>query len=164
MNTIQLHPIQNEHIPELQTLFFSCNDYFQLVEGRGVCGCRAETEMVTNYGDTPLKRFGIFENTMLIGAIFFAEGYPREEQVAITILLIHPDYRGKGIGEIAVQHIESYALDRGSDSIVVGIDTENKQAEKFWMRHGYRATGETEQYNQIFRNREVHYFEKKLVG
>lgn len=60
--------------------------------------------------------------------------------LCISIMSVHPDWRGHGIGAGLLAEAERIAIERGC--IHAHVDTMSYQAPEFYLRSGYRIAGE----------------------
>ncbi len=56
-------------------------------------------------------------------------------------VIIHPDYRGKGLGKRLFEFIDQYAKEAGFEALELNCYVNNSEAHKFWMNEGYRVLG-----------------------
>ena len=62
----------------------------------------------------------------------------------ISLLWVHPDHRGSGLGSALLQRLEAEAIDRGCNKS--HVDTASYQAEDFYVAHGYDRFAELGDY------------------
>jgi GNAT superfamily N-acetyltransferase len=55
----------------------------------------------------------------------------------IDALIVHTDYRGRGVGHLLIQHAEQWAKEQGCDTIQVRSNTVRQQAHHFYEKLGY---------------------------
>jgi GNAT superfamily N-acetyltransferase len=58
-------------------------------------------------------------------------------RVEIDALIVHTDYRGRGVGYLLIQHAEQWAKEQGCDTIQVRSNTVRQQAHRFYEKLGY---------------------------
>jgi GNAT superfamily N-acetyltransferase len=58
----------------------------------------------------------------------------------ISIMAVHPDWRGHGLGASLLAEAERIAIERGC--IHAHVDTMSYQAPEFYLKRGYRIAGE----------------------
>lgn len=56
-------------------------------------------------------------------------------------VIIHPQYRGKGLGKHLFEFINQYAISEGYEALELNCYVNNSEAHKFWMNEGYRILG-----------------------
>jgi ribosomal protein S18 acetylase RimI-like enzyme len=59
----------------------------------------------------------------------------------ITGLVVDSHWRGRGVGRILMEHMESWCRDRGAHSLTLTSGNHRVEAHKFYERIGYSATG-----------------------
>lgn len=163
MDSVTIKELTKNDIPAIRELFFSCNDYFTLIDGVSVCGCRAEVELDNADDGRKHYKCGIYSGSILIGVMFAIEAYPTLHSFTITLLLISPSYRNQGIGKQVLSLIEDIAREKGYDKIIVGIDEINSQAIQFWVRNGFSETGQRQRLQHAQRIGDILHFEKVLI-
>jgi ribosomal protein S18 acetylase RimI-like enzyme len=103
------------------------------------------------------------QGEFLIGewdGIFVAMGALRRtspERAEIKRMRVHPDYQGRGFGQIILDELEARA--RAMSYKTLHLDTSVLQvpAQKLYEKNGYRAVG-----RDIYQNLEVILYEKQL--
>lgn len=91
-----------------------------------------------------------------IGGILAGLGY--WNGLEIKVLWVKEEYRKKGIGTWILKHTEKIAKEKGAK--ISMLDTFDFQAEKFYLKNGYEAIGEIEDFPQGHRRI---YFSKKIA-
>ncbi len=77
----------------------------------------------------------------LKGVLRFLHPYPNYSTWFITLFLLEPMARGKGLGSAVHHAFEQWAAKRGADRFVVAVVQNNPRALHFWRdRLGYRPT------------------------
>lgn len=56
-------------------------------------------------------------------------------------VIIHPDYRNKGIGELMMAWIDKYAKEQNCEMIELNCYVENLKGAEFWKKTGYYIRG-----------------------
>jgi GNAT superfamily N-acetyltransferase len=162
LEPIEIKSLCDEDISRLRELFFECDDYFQLIDGVSVCGCRAETEYnITRNGKQQL-RYGIYIEAKLVGCMFVIEQYIEVEDITINLLLLTPSFRGKGIGTKVVGQIVENAKQSGFKRVLIGVDEINKAAMSFWKSIGFIDNGHRQRLKHTNRTGDIIYLEKAL--
>jgi GNAT superfamily N-acetyltransferase len=95
------------------------------------------------------------ENGIEIGGILAGLGY--WNGLEINILWVKEEYRKKGIGTQILKHAEKIAIEKGAK--ISMLDTFDFQAEKFYLKNGYKPIGEMKGFPKGHRRI---YFSKKL--
>ena len=56
-------------------------------------------------------------------------------------VVVHPDYRNKGIGELMMAWVENYAKEQNCDAIELNAYVENTKGLEFWKKIGFYVRG-----------------------
>ncbi len=56
-------------------------------------------------------------------------------------VIIHPDYRNKGVGELMMAWIDNYAKEQNCEMIELNCYIENLKGVEFWKKTGYYIRG-----------------------
>jgi len=70
-------------------------------------------------------------------------------------LVVHQEYRSKGIGSLFVQKLIEEATKRGIRKIWINVYSDNPRAMKFWFQQGFQIEGflkDNENWNGRFRS------------
>ncbi|MFC4075297.1 ribosomal protein S18-alanine N-acetyltransferase [Salinithrix halophila] len=59
----------------------------------------------------------------------------------ITNIAIHPDYRGRGIGEMMIDGMMALAREAGADSMTLEVRVSNAIAQQLYRKKGFEMTG-----------------------
>jgi GNAT superfamily N-acetyltransferase len=62
--------------------------------------------------------------------------------IELISMWVHPDERGKGLGDALVQEILTWAGDQGSPRVHLWVTEGNEPAERLYARNGFVRTGE----------------------
>lgn len=68
------------------------------------------------------------------------------DEAHITNVAIHPDYRGKKIGEAMMLHLIAQALIKGAFKMTLEVRPSNLSAQKLYRRMGFEAVGRRKGY------------------
>ena len=91
-----------------------------------------------------------------VGCIF---GRPVEETQGLehlSVLMIHPDYWGKGIGTSLVSWMKEVLIAKGSDTVDLWTEDSNTRARNLYEHLGFVCTGE-ENYNEKYKQQQIRY-------
>jgi mycothiol synthase len=61
--------------------------------------------------------------------------------IELVYLGVHPDYRGRGLGDLLMRRALRVAADRGRQGLSLAVDAANAPALKLYWRHGFRTVG-----------------------
>jgi len=90
--------------------------------------------------DTPkYKTFVIFADDEICGYVYLAQYRKREayDRTAEVTVYLNPNYLGKGIGVLAVKHIEDFAKQKDIHVLIATICGENIKSICLFERSGY---------------------------
>lgn len=146
-DTIQLNDqkyiirlLEEEDIEDILALFKACPDYFKLVGDLNVDQSTVENFL---YALPPGKEdedkfsIGIYLGSQLVGAIDLVKGFPESDVWMIGLVLLHPDYRGIGLGTALHEYIVEVAEMEEANKLRVGVLLENNDKIKYWEKLGY---------------------------
>ena len=96
-------------------------------------------EMVKNN----YKCVGVYDNDRLIGisGLWILMKYYVGKHIEVDNVIIHPDYQGKGIGNLLFDWIHNYAISIGCDASELNCYVNNNDGIKFWMNKSYKLLG-----------------------
>jgi GNAT superfamily N-acetyltransferase len=86
-------------------------------------------------------RLGVFDSGHLIAITDMAMGYPDAQTAYLSLLLIAPQARGRGVGPHILHYLQSRARENGATAICLGVLDANPRGRAFWRREGFRDTG-----------------------
>ncbi len=86
---------------------------------------------------------GVFDGNRLAGicGLWFLTKYYVGKHVEPDNVIIHPDYRGTGIGEQMMNWIYAYARSKGCIASELNCYVSNTGGQKFWINEGYQIIG-----------------------
>jgi GNAT superfamily N-acetyltransferase len=86
---------------------------------------------------------GVFEGDRLVGicGLWFLTKYYVGKHVEPDNVIIHPDYRGTGLGEQMMEWIYNYARSKGCVASELNCYVSNTGGQKFWINEGYKIIG-----------------------
>ena len=84
------------------------------------------------------------EDHLIKGSIFITfcldPGYEFRPYTTVEYVIVGEDYRGKGIGEKLLKHVEKVSIERESTRIVLLSSVARTEAHKFFTNNGYDGT------------------------
>jgi diamine N-acetyltransferase len=86
---------------------------------------------------------GIFDEEKLIGisGLWILTKYYVGKHIEPDNVIIHPDYRGAGVGEALMEWIHVYAVSQGCIAAELNCYAANNAGHKFWLNQGYNILG-----------------------
>jgi GNAT superfamily N-acetyltransferase len=86
---------------------------------------------------------GVYEHKKLIGisGLWTIVKYSDGKYIEPDNVIIHPDYRNKGIGELMMNWIHEYAKSKGCTASELNCYIANERGQKFWLKEGYKRLG-----------------------
>lgn len=89
------------------------------------------------------RAIGAFEGAVMVGLCGFwvRTRFWCGKQLDVDNLVVNPEIRGRGIGEMLMQWIEERALAEGCELIVLDAYIDSFLAHRFYHRLGYTTTG-----------------------
>jgi GNAT superfamily N-acetyltransferase len=128
------------NIGALQQLYMRCLDYFEMVEGP-MPAPDATGELTAG----PPERvpqdvfcFGIRNaDGLVVAAVCFLRHYRQPDQWYLTLMLIDPLYRSRGLGRRLYAAFERWLLAQGAQSVLLAVVERNVRAKAFWESNGF---------------------------
>ncbi len=140
---LRLVPLTTEDRARLQKVYEASADYFELVGEVGVPPNTAERALLEAASIPERHVMGIFVDEELIGVLDFRLRYPGPDTAYLGLILIVPEMRGKGYGSLALDIWETWLdVQTPIARVRLGVAAHNRRAIRFWLRRGYRMTGE----------------------
>lgn len=141
---IAFEQLSNEHRTEIIDIF----NYY-------IINCYSaypEENVSYNYYDEFLKiatnfpAFAMRLNDKIIGFCFLNSynSLSTFNETAVITYFIHKDYKGKGIGKIALKKLEAEARTKGIRHILANIASVNQESLMFHQKNGFKRCGEFE--------------------
>ena len=59
----------------------------------------------------------------------------------LGLMLLDPEFRGRGLGKTLLAEAEARARERGAGRLYLGVLQANPRGRAFWQRQGFAATG-----------------------
>lgn len=64
----------------------------------------------------------------------------------VTTIGVHPDFRGKGLGELMLAHLFLAAMERGADMMTLEVRVSNDSAQALYRKYGFTQQGLRRRY------------------
>lgn len=140
-HALEIRPIAADELEDVFEVYRQCEDFLSL----GPVPL-ASMEMVVNDIEISRNTGGIFcgiytASGKMIGVIDYVpnhyDGDPAK--AFLELLMIAGPYRSSGVGRAVVEVVEQEILNNSPvHAILAGVQVNNHQAVKFWLRNGYR--------------------------
>jgi GNAT superfamily N-acetyltransferase len=135
-----LVPLDETHAAHLQSVCEACSDFYRETTGLPPGPSEIENFLadVPPHGDRRQKRLWvIFHQAILIGITDCAFGDPEPGDFWIGLLLLHPDWRGQGLGGDIVRALMDYAKQNHARSIGISVKADYRAVQVFWRGQGF---------------------------
>lgn len=141
---LSYRPVEPADYPAILEVYRQCEDFLALGPVP-----TASMEMVLADLELSRQAGGIFNgifttNGTLVGVVDYVPHHyaGQPEQAYLALLMIGAPYRNQGIGKRVVEWVEGQIRqDARVTAIVSGVQANNPQAIRFWLRMGYKITG-----------------------
>ena len=124
----------------------AATDYHLLVEGAPPSEAHVEeffTSVPDGYSTADLFPLGFFVDDEMIGAGGVLRRWNAPNKAIIGLLVFDPQWRGRGYGRVAVEHIEALAQTWPAiDQLRIAVVRTNSDVLGFWRKVGFVETGE----------------------
>ena len=89
------------------------------------------------------KCVGVFDEEKIIGisGLWILTKYYVGKHIEPDNVIIHPDYRGAGVGEELMKWIYEYAISQNCIASELNCYVSNNAGQKFWINQGYQVIG-----------------------
>jgi len=96
-------------------------------------------EMIQNN----FKCVGVYDNDRLIGisGLWILTKYYIGKHIEPDNVIIHPDYQGRGIGNLLFDWMHEYAISIGCKGSELNCYVHNNDGVKFYLNKGYKLLG-----------------------
>ena len=99
---------------------------------------RLDVMMQNNY-----QCVGVYDQDKLIGicGLWTLTKFYIGKHLEPDNVIIHPEYRNKGVGELMMSWVDSYAKEQNCDAIELNAYIENEKGVEFWKKAGFYIRG-----------------------
>jgi L-amino acid N-acyltransferase YncA len=151
MSNYFFQEVKEEHISDLLEIY---NYYVLNTTATFHSSPLTEDDMrkLVMFSDSKYRTFVISDKKAIQGYVLLTQHKTREaydKTGEVTVYLNH-NYVGKGIGSIAVQHIEKFARGMGFHVLIATICGENDKSIKAFERNGYEKCAHFKQVGRKF--------------
>ncbi len=93
--------------------------------------------------DSNYECVGVYKNDTLIGisGLWTLNKYYVGKHIEVDNVIILPEYRSQGIGDILMEWIFEYAQSKGCIASELNCYVSNHKGVKFWIQKGYKIIG-----------------------
>ena len=138
MSNIKFKEIRNEHLPEVLEIY---NYYVLNTTATFHAHVLTIEEMrdLVIFDDTKYKSFVIEDDDKICGYVILTQHKKREayDGTAEVTVYLKPDFKGKGIGSLAVKYIEDFARTKKIHVLIATICGDNFESIKLFERSGF---------------------------
>ena len=85
-------------------------------------------------------------NPRLASIIGFAGLWLMLDEAHITTIAMHPDYRGRGLGELQLSTLIGIAYDIGAQRVTLEVRVSNSVAQYLYRKYGFMVVGTRKRY------------------
>ncbi len=130
--------IDESFSPQVLELFQASSEYFELISGETPEDTDDYFKALPPDKDYDEKHcIGVFDGDNLIAAIDIVENYPKDKEWIIGLLVIHPSYRGLGLGKKTEEILAAIVVENRGKFLRVGVQLQNEDGLNFWKKLGY---------------------------
>ncbi|HET9135968.1 MAG TPA: GNAT family N-acetyltransferase [Candidatus Kapabacteria bacterium] len=100
-------------------------------------------ERLSDVRKTDYRCVGVFNDKKLIAisGLWILNKIYAGKHIEPDNVIVHPDYRSKGIGELLLNWIHQYATEQGCLTSELNSRISNDAGNKFWKKMGYEIVG-----------------------
>jgi len=137
LSELKIEPVTLEHLTDLLELDQACFDGLWTIEGY-----RQEIENISSHF---LGLFSLIPSHDLLGIGCF---WSVLEEAHITILAVHPEYQGQGLGQALLYSLIKDAVDMGLERATLEVRVSNAPAISLYKKFGWKTAGIRPRYYQ----------------
>lgn len=129
---------------EILSFLIENREYFHLENGRPPAADDGRSfieDLPPNKNPSDKFALSIDHGDRIIGLVDIVRGYPEDDIWWIGLLIIHPSFRGAGLGIRICRLIDEAVFASGGKEIRLGVLAENCPGLNFWKRAGYAQIG-----------------------
>lgn len=141
---IHLQPLGASHASLLQAVYDASAQFLTHYAGRPAPADQAAADLNPETRDEARHLLGVFFDDAMAGVIDLRFGDPSPLDTRLGLILLTPAFRGQGIGGWALRILEAWlSRDTPVERVVLSLPAQNHSAQRFFLAHGYRFTGES---------------------
>lgn len=164
--SIRLLTVEDAKI--LQLLYEKCADFAFLVDGESPSPSAAHDEFsAVPEGKTIQDKFilGLFDkNHICVGMIESIRRYPDDQSWWLGLMMLAPEYRGKGLGSEFYKLFERWVVAQGAQQIQLSVVEANGQGFNFWKQAGFEVIRKTSPQQMGKKIHALHVMKRKIIA
>ena len=129
----------------LQTFLNLFEDFFLLCEGKAGTAEELLGALPPTKGLEDKTVLGIYEGPLLMGLLDLVQDYPERGTWTIGYFIMHPAFRGQGIGDRFLQDLSDALQSLGALKLRCIVQHQNPRARLFWTNHGFVVKGQVDE-------------------
>lgn len=133
---LQLNSVRSNHLPEIVQLDQLCLGGLWTLENYHWELDNPSSVLVGLFGDDPQQVIG------------FASAWCILEEFHITLLMVHPDFQGKGLGQLLLYALLQSAVDQQLERATLEVKESNTGAIALYEKFGFQLAGKRPKYYQ----------------
>jgi len=137
-----IHQLHRADADQLQSLYERCEDFFRLTSGlppSATAGGEEFDDVPAGKGPDDLYIFGLYPtDAALVGVMTAVQHYPDPQTWWIGVMLLDPQYRGRGLGRRFYQGFERWVVAQGASRLQLMVISANEAGFAFWQRRGFQ--------------------------
>lgn len=140
-NEIEASEATSDDGPALQSLFEECADFIELTTGLPPAPAEVQSLFTAlpegkTYDDKVVIRL-LSKTDGLVGVMDVVRDYPELEAWWLGLMLLRPDLRKLGRGNLVIRSFMEWAAANGAKWIYLAVVAQNVGARRFWDRMGF---------------------------
>ena len=155
-----------EYADILQGLYEQCTEFFILTDGlpsSPTAACEEFDDVPEGKTPEDIHIFGLFDaDDNLLGAIAGVQYYPDHQTWWLGLMIIAPEYRGKGVGADFYRAYEGWVAAQGISQISLVAIKANELGLKFWQRMGFEVSRKIPQRQYKAKTHEVYVLSRRI--
>ena len=134
---LRAQPAQPEDAPRVHAIYAQSPGYFELLGAELPTLADVESELAAALSDPGRSLELLFLGEEAVGLIDYKTHHPEPQAATLSLVLIAEPYRGRGLGQAAVRHLEKTLAPKVRELYAV-VYGNNPGAERFFTTLGYR--------------------------
>jgi ribosomal protein S18 acetylase RimI-like enzyme len=132
----------DDDLAAIDRLHQRCAEFWELIDGAVPSAAELMHQLPPGVTRDDKHVFGIADDRGELVALIDAScGYPAANEWFVSLLLLDPAARGRGLGPALYAHVEDFARSRGGTAMHLIVQDQNPRALAFWTREGFVIQG-----------------------